>query len=216
MRLRDEVSGLYGIADADFRPEVPLDRKVRWFLDGGARVVQVRMKRASARELFEAARGAVQLCRGRARVVVNDRPDVALAAGADGVHVGDEDLPVALVRRIVGPERLVGATVRTLESARQAAADGADYVGYGPVFATSTKQVPAELRGLDGLSAVARGSPIPVVAIAGLTVENAAEAARAGAAAAAVVSDVLGAADPVARARELVFQFARGAAEASR
>ncbi len=209
MTPRQRIRGLYGIADAGVRPEVPLAEKVRWFLEGGSPVIQVRMKSAPARLLLEEARQAMALCSGRALVLVNDRPDVVLAAEADGVHVGDEDLPVALVRKLVGPDRIVGATVRTLEEARRAAEEGADYVGFGPVFATSTKKVSAEVRGLEMLARVARGSPIPVVAIAGIGLENAASVARAGASAAAVVSDVLLAADPVAQARAIAREFER-------
>ena len=216
MRAGGRVEGLYGIADGGFRPEIPIEQKVRGFLDGGAGVVQVRLKSASARELWEAVCRAVELARGRARVVVNDRPDVALAARADGVHVGDEDLPVALVRRIVGPDMLLGVTVRSVEQALQAARDGADYVGFGPIFATSTKSVGAPPQGLAALERVVAACPIPVVAIAGITLERAAEIARTGAAGAAVVADVLGAEDPVERARAFSAEFAAAASKGRR
>lgn len=204
------IQGLYGIADAGYRPDVPVHLKVRMFLDGGAAVVQVRLKDRPARELLEAARRALDLARGKALIIVNDRPDVALAAGADGVHVGAEDLPVSEVRRIVGPSLIVGATARTLLEARAAIADGADYVGFGPIYPTGTKALAVEARGLGVLAEVAKGLGAPVVAIGGITLERAEEVARAGAAAVAVVSDVLGAKDPTARAREFAQAVARG------
>lgn len=210
MSLRDRIRGLYGIADAQFKPELSLAQKLCAFADGGASCVQVRDKGAGARALFEAAKEAMAQVGSRVVVLVNDRPDVALAAGAHGVHVGAEDLPVAQVRRLVGPERIVGATVRTLAEARAALAEGADYVGFGPVFPTSTKALPVEARGLSMLAEVARGAGLPVVAIGGIGAGNAAAVAAAGAAAGAVVSDVLGAADPVAQARRFAAEFARG------
>jgi len=209
------IQGLYGIADLGFRTELPLRLKIEAFLAGGASVVQVRAKDRSARELLAAARLAIELAGGKALVVVNDRPDVALAAGADGVHVGAEDLPVAEVRRVVGPQMIVGATARTLVDARAAIAAGADYVGFGPVFPTSTKELAVEARGLRMLAEVVRGLGAPVVAIGGITLERAEEVSRAGVAAVAVVSDVRGAADPAQRARSFVEAVARGQALAS-
>ncbi len=209
MDVRD-IRGLYGIADADFRPELPLSAKVAAFLEGGSRVIQLRMKSRPARELYEAALEARAQLRGRVLLLVNDRPDVALAAGADGVHVGAEDLPVDVVRRIVGPRMILGATARTFEGARRAVAAGADYVGFGPVFTTTTKSIPVPERGLSLLAEVAAGLGAPVVAIGGIDLARAAAVAKAGAAAAAVISDVLGAADPVAQAKAFMRAFEEG------
>ncbi|HEY3449442.1 MAG TPA: thiamine phosphate synthase [Myxococcales bacterium] len=208
------IQGLYGIADLGYRADLPLRLKIEAFLAGGASVVQVRAKERPARELLAAARLALELAAGRALVIVNDRPDVAMVAGADGVHVGAEDLPVAEVRRIVGPQMIVGATARTLVEARAALAAGADYVGFGPVFPTSTKELAVEARGLPMLAEVVRGLGAPVVAIGGITLERAEEVARAGAAAVAVVSDVLGATHPADRARLFAEAVARGQSQA--
>lgn len=197
------LRGLYGIVDAGFRPEIPLSAKLEAFVAGGAGVVQLRMKGAGSRALYDAAVAAQAWIAGRASLIVNDRPDIALAAGADGVHVGEEDLPVAEARRVLGTGKILGATVRTLEQARRAAEDGADYVGFGPMFATDTKTIDVAPRSLAMLKEVASGIGIPVVAIGGITLENAPAIAAAGASAIAVVSDVLGAADPIARARAL-------------
>ena len=130
-------------------------------------------------------------------VLVNDRVDVALAAGAHGVHIGQGDLPCAAVRRLVGSSLIVGVSCKTAEQAVAAARAGADYVGVGAVYPTNTKD--SKAIGVDGLAAVVRASPIPVVAIGGLKAHNVAPAMQAGAAGVAVVT-ALFAADDIAAA----------------
>lgn len=207
------LHGIYALADPAVRPDVPLPELCARLARGGAAVVQIRWKGAGAGELLAAARAALPLVRAAgAALVINDRPDVALLAGADGVHVGADDLPISEVRKLAGGRLAVGATVRDLEGARAAAAAGADHVGFGPVFETATKVVDAAPRGLARLREVAAGSPVPVVAIAGIGLHNVADVAAAGAACAAVCSDALRAADVEARTRALVEAFARGAA----
>lgn len=210
-----QIDGLYGLADPGIRGDLPVVDLCVALARGGARTVQIRWKAAGARELLEAARAAKEALRPfGARLVVNDRPDVALLAGADGVHVGAEDLPVEEVRRLVGDALFVGATVRDVEGARAAARAGADYVGFGPVFPTSSKVVDAAPRGLDALKEVVRLSPVPVVAIAGIGLENIGQVAATGAAAAAVGSAALGRDGGTAaiaeRARALVAAFHAG------
>lgn len=199
------MAGLYAILSEDPRGIAPLARAA---FAGGASTVQIRLKTAGSGELLRAVEAAVTLRAGL--VIVNDRADIAAMADADGVHLGDEDIPTPDARALVGPERLIGRTCRTLESARQAIAEGADYVGFGPVFATRTKVVDAEPRGLETLAAVARGLGAPVVAIAGIGLENIAAVARAGARAAAVASDLFGQGDVAGRARALATAFASG------
>jgi thiamine-phosphate pyrophosphorylase len=179
-------------------------------LDGGARAVQLRLKEAPAGAVLEAARRVVALARGRALVIVNDRADLAVLAGADGVHVGDEDLPVAEARAVVGPDLLVGRSTRTLEDGRAALAAGADHVGFGPVFATATKSIAASPRGLPMLREVAAGLAAPVVAIGGIGLSTIGEVATAGAACAAVIGDLFGDPDPRARAAALAAAFEAG------
>lgn len=204
-------SGIYGLCDDTVRPDLPIERQAALLLEGGLRVLQLRLKRAGAREAVAACRAAAALCRAQgALCLVNDRVDWALLSGADGVHVGDEDLPPEDARRLLGPERVVGVTARDAAMARAAAAAGADYAGVGPVFATSTKQVNAPVLGLERLSAIARESPLPVVAISGVGLSNVAEVAAAGAQMAAVVSDLLRAQDIPARARALRERFESG------
>jgi thiamine-phosphate pyrophosphorylase len=177
---------------------------------GGARVVQVRLKAAPAGAVLEAARRVVALAAGRALVIVNDRADLALLSGADGVHLGDEDLPAAEARRLLGPGLLVGRTTRTLDEARAALAEGADHVGFGPIFATRSKPLAVPPRGLDGLAEVTRALAAPVVAIGGIGPDTIAGVARAGAACAAVIEAVCGAKDPAAAAALLAAAFEAG------
>ncbi len=180
-------------------------------LDGGASVVQVRLKTTPAGPFLAIARKVVELGRGRALVLVNDRPDVAFLAGADGVHVGDEDLPPSDARRIVGEELLVGRTCRTLEEARTALADGADHVGFGPLFGSESKALAVPPRGLAMLREVTAALPAPVVAIGGITLDTIREVAAAGAAAAAVIHDLFARGDVRERARMLAGAFAAAA-----
>ncbi len=202
------LRGLYAIVG----DEDPVGR-ARLAVEGGAGVVQVRMKAAAAGTVLAASREIVALCRGRALVVVNDRADLALLAGADGVHVGDDDLPAGEVRRIVGPAMLVGRSTRTLAEARAAIAAGADHVGFGPMFSTRTKEIAATPRGLDALGEVAGALGAPVVAIGGITLETVGDVARAGAAAAAVIEDLFSRGDVRARAALLADRFAGGAGD---
>jgi thiamine-phosphate pyrophosphorylase len=199
------LRGLYAIVG----DEDPIGR-ARLAVEGGAGVVQVRMKSSPAGAVLAAAREIVAHSRGRAIVIVNDRADLAVLAGADGLHVGDDDLPTAEARRIIGPAMLLGRSTRTLAEARAAIAAGADHVGFGPMFSTRTKEIAAEPRGLDALREVAGALGAPVVAIGGITLETVGDVARAGAAAAAVIEDLLSRGDVRVRAALLAARFAEG------
>ncbi len=175
-------------------------RAPRW--PAGAPVVQVRAKGGTDRELLDVRAGRSSLlCRaGRARLsIVNDRVDVALAAGADGTHLGADDLPVAAVRRIAGPDHLIGGTARDPVRAAELVAAGADYLGVGPAFATSTKDGLPDPLGPAGVGAVAAAVDVPVIAIGGVTVDRVPALLAAGAHGVAVVAAVSDAADPAPR-----------------
>lgn len=178
---------------------------VRAALAGGAPVVQVRTKTGSDRSRYAFAREVMLLCRAAgALCIVNDRVDLALAAGADGTHVGADDLPVDVVRRIAGPGHLVGGTARDPRRAAELVAAGADYLGVGPAFATSTKDGLPDPIGPAGVAAVAAAVAVPVIAIGGVTAGRAAVLRAAGAHGVAVVSAVSAAPDPAAAARALL------------
>jgi thiamine-phosphate pyrophosphorylase len=136
-------------------------------------------------------------------LIVNDRLDVALAC-AQGVHVGQDDLPCAEVRRLAGERLIVGVSVSTPEEARRAEAEGASYLGVSPIFATPTKTDTPPATGLAGLAAIRRATHLPLVGIGGVNVRNAAEVIRAGADGVAVVSAIMSADDPASSARELL------------
>lgn len=177
-------------------------------LRGGARAVQLRDKDASARDLVAGAERLGRLCRDyEALLFVNDRVDVALAAGAHGVHLGPDDLPVAAARSWAPRGFLVGASCDDPETARRAEVEGADYIGCGAVFPTATKDVGDEAIGTGRLDQVARAVSIPVVGIGGVTPDNSGEIAGTAAAGCAVVGAVMTADDPERAARALIAPF---------
>ena len=177
---------------------------VRAALEGGADAVQIRDKSSTAYNLSLVSSEIQPLARKfGAAFFVNDRVDVALLTGADGVHVGQDDLPAREARRLLPRPRLIGVSAGTPEEARRAEREGADYVGVGPVFATATKPDAGEPLGLDRLAAIAAAVGIPVVAIGGITQDNVASVFAAGASGAAVVSAVVAADDITAAARAI-------------
>jgi thiamine-phosphate pyrophosphorylase len=169
-------------------------------LAAGADTIQVRVTdAASDRDAFDLATRVVDLCRShQVTCLVNDRLHIALAVGADGGHVGAEDLPVLAARRVLGPHAVLGATARDPETARRAVADGATYLGVGPAYPTSTKDGLPDPIGPAGIAAVARAVPVPVIAIGGVTAGTVAELRGAGAHGVAVVGAVSDAPDPAA------------------
>lgn len=201
---------LYLVADADYAAGRDLAALVGAAVAGGVTVVQLRAKSLAGRALVElgyALRRA--LAATGVPLVVNDRVDVAIACGAAGVHLGQEDLPVRLARALLGPEGTVGVSVNTPEEARRAEAEGADYVGAGPAFATATKATDLPVLGPEGIGRIKGAVRIPVVAIGGIGPENVAGLARAGADGIAVVSAVLGAPDARLAAEALRRAFGR-------
>ena len=174
-------------------------------LSAGAPVVQVRSKDGTDRELHDLAERVARLCDAAgALCLVDDRPDVALAVGAGGTHLGAHDLPMAAARRVVGPDHVLGGTAREPGLARALVAQGASYLGVGPTFATSTKTgLPGPL-GPAGVGAVAAAVDVPVIAIGGITVEAVPELRAAGVHGVAVVAAVSEAADPAAATSRLL------------
>ena len=165
----------------------------------GAPLIQVRTKTGTDRDRVAlAALLTRRIQAGGALALINDRVDMALVVGADGVHLGADDLPVADARHLLGPEAIVGATARTPADGRRAVASGATYLGVGPAYATATKIGLPEPMGADGVAAVAAAVPVPVVAIAGVTVACVPELLAVGAHGVAVVGAVFAADDPAA------------------
>jgi thiamine-phosphate pyrophosphorylase len=195
----------------DTRPGAEVLSVVSAGLAGGVDTVQVRAEDAICdRDAYELTLRVLALCaESGATCLVNDRLHIALAAGAHGAHVGADDLPVAVARRVLGPTAILGATARSPAAARQAVTDGASYLGVGPAFATSTKDgLPAPI-GPAGIQAVTQAVAVPVIAIGGVTVDRVAELLAAGATGVAVVGALSNAEDPAAAAADFVLALAR-------
>ncbi len=171
---------------------------------GGVTLVQLREKTASTRTFIEQARVLKRLLAPlRVPLLINDRIDVALAAGADGAHVGQQDMPVALARQLLGPVAIIGLSITELDQVRDRDVELADYLGVGPIFAQSTKLDATPPLGLDGLAEIRRATGKPIVAIGGVSAANANAVRSAGADGIAVVSAIMGADDPRAAAAAL-------------
>lgn len=172
-------------------------------LAGGVTLVQYRAKAAASRVMYHVAVQLKGLCdKYQVPLIINDRLDLAQAVGAAGVHLGQEDLPCAVARRILGTDYVIGVSAHNPEEAVQAAADGADYLGCGAVFGTATKQNVAKL-GLAKLQAIRQAVALPMVGIGGINVDNYAEVLSAGAEGAAIVSGILAQDDIAATVRRL-------------
>jgi thiamine-phosphate pyrophosphorylase len=177
-------------------------------LRGGARILQLRLKAASSRDLLAAARALRGLTRDAgALLIVNDRADIARAADADGVHLGQDDLPPAAARAILGSRSLVGVSTHDVAQARAAAAAGADYLGVGPVFTTSTKPDALAARGIALVRAVREAVTVPLVAIGGITPDAAAGVRAAGADAVAMIGALVRAGDVEGAVRDTLARF---------
>ncbi len=210
------LSGFYAILDLKGNDDTEadlLERRGAELLAASPCCLQLRAKPWGAARMAAAARRILPLCRvAGVPFCMNDRLDVALAVEADVVHVGQEDLPLHDVKRVlaaVGRTMRVGVSTHTMAQAEAAVAAGADYIGCGPVFGTSTKENPDQVVGLEELRRVAAWSPVPVVAIGGITRETVGNVARTGAHAAAVIADVKRAIDPTAAGMMISAAFTR-------
>jgi thiamine-phosphate pyrophosphorylase len=174
-------------------------------LDGGARMVQLRRKTASGLELYEWAVRIQELCRQRDAIfIVNDRIDIALAMHADGVHLGQEDLPASAARSLLGPDAIIGVSVSSVAEAQQASLDGANYIGVGHIFPTFSKEKLTPPLGTESISQIGKAAGLPVVAIGGIGSGNVLDVIKAGASGIAVISAVSGADNPTEATRDLV------------
>ena len=166
-------------------------------IQGGADTIQFRHKTGSTRELIRIAQEMSAICtQHNIPLIVNDRADVALAVGANGTHFGQDDMPVGIGRRILTSETIIGASARTEEKILEAISEGADYIGYGPIYSTSSKADAEQPKGLDRLHKMCQIAECPVIAIGGITLDTAADVIQAGAYGIAVISAVCGQSDP--------------------
>lgn len=194
---------LYLCTDRKLMSTNTLEEAVEQAILGGCSLIQLREKQSSSREFFEMAKRIKAITdRYRVPLIINDRIDIALAVDAAGVHLGQEDIPAKEARRIMGEEKVIGVSARTVELARKAVEDGADYLGVGAMFATNTKGN-AKVIGKEKLKEIRAAVSIPIVAIGGINHSNAAQLVDIGINGLAVVSSVIGASDIQAAARKM-------------
>jgi thiamine-phosphate pyrophosphorylase len=202
---------LYLVTDRNLAQGRPVSEVVRQAVRGGVTVVQLREKDAPGRFFLEEARRLKELlAEYRVPLIINDRVDVALAADADGVHLGQDDLPLEAGRALLGPDKVIGISVSTVTEAEAAAAGGADYLGVSAIFATPTKTDTPPPVGLEGVARLRAVVNLPLVGIGGLNPTNAAAVIRAGCDGIAVVSAIMAAPDPEQAARDLRREVQRG------
>lgn len=211
MKISPDKLRLYAVTDRTWLGKESLEEAVEAALRGGITILQLREKQAPHEELVKTAMRLKPLCRRYGvPLIINDDVEAALEADADGVHVGQEDMAVAEARRILGPEKIIGASAHNREEALEAQRQGADYLGSGAVFGSSTKKDATTLS-REELTAVCRAVSIPVAAIGGITEENCLELAGTGVSGIAVVSALFAAADKeeaAARLRALAEKIA--------
>lgn len=203
-RLVSLPSPLYAILDPTQTKGRAWLSVLQELLRGGVRLIQLRVKEMTANEFFRLAQETSELTRAAGSLlIVNDRVDIALAAQADGVHLGQEDLPLAVARKLMG-ERLIGVSTHDLAQAKEAEHGGADYIGFGPIFGSTTKNTGYSPRGLQMLQEIREAVRVPVVAIGGISENNITQVWESGADAAAMISDLIGAEDVAEKVRRLL------------
>jgi thiamine-phosphate pyrophosphorylase len=204
MKLQKIDYSLYLVTDRGLAKGRATLEIVRAAVEGGVTCVQLREKECSTREFIEQALAVNEFLKERGvPLIINDRVDVALAVAADGVHLGQTDMPLKAARKILGDSMIIGISAESPEDAVEAERGGADYLGISPIYATPTKTDTAPPLGLEGLRAIREAVKLPLVGIGGLNRDNAAEVIRSGGTGVAVVSAIAAAGDPAAAARSL-------------
>lgn len=199
------LNGIYTILDPTAANGRPLTDVLRWACDGGGRLFQYRDKQATAMEVYRTGLALRELAGTLgACFIVNDRCDLALALDADGVHLGQDDLPVPMARTLLGPDRLIGVSTHRPAQVTQATLEGADYLGYGPIFRTATKSDHEPVVGIEGLRQARGLTLLPLFAIGGIKLDAVASIKAVGADGVAVISAIVGAADVVKAVRGFV------------
>jgi len=199
-----KIGRLHLLTDVVLQSRFSHEDLARLGIAGGADTIQLREKGGSTRHMIEVAKGMAAVCRqAGVSFIVNDRIDVALASEADGVHLGQSDFPIPLARRLLGEDKLIGGSAATLDEAESCLAEGADYVGFGPVYPTTSKGDAGPVSGREVLRQVVETIPLPIIAIGGVTTEKVLEVMKAGAYGIAVISAVCCQIDPEGATRAL-------------
>ena len=187
---------LYGIVDTGYVTRDRLAEMTRFLIQGGVDLIQLRAKRESSDEILVMARELAPICRqAGVPLILNDHPELVQEAGADGAHVGQDDLSVGEARRLAGPEAIIGKSTHSMKQAVEAAAETPDYIGFGPLFATPTKPDYAPI-GTEQIRQMHSLLPIPIFCIGGIKLSNLPEVMNAGAQRVVIVSDLLNSKDP--------------------
>ena len=206
----EKVGVLHVITNTTIQSRFTHAQLAEMAIGGGADTVQFRQKAGKTRDLLKAAQEVQGICaRHGVPLIVNDRADIALAVGSAGVHFGQDDLPIAVGRKLFPPDSIIGASAQTEEKIMEAIAEGANYIGFGPIRQTSSKPDAEAPKGLDALARMCEIAPCPVIAIGGITVEDVYDVIRAGAHGVAVISAVCGEPDPPAATQRLVAEIHR-------
>ena len=184
------ISGLYAIIDSSYISLEAAGECAELLAAGGAWLVQLRAKGSGSAAMLKAAQNIRKALSGKAVFMVNDRVDIALLSGAEGVHLGQEDIPLKEARRLM-PSSIIGVSTHNIEEAKRAEGEGADYISFGPIFPTVTKKDADAPKGVKRLREVASKVDLPVVAIGGITIENARQVMETGASSVAVISEIL-------------------------
>ena len=200
-----KIGRLHVITDTELQNRFSHLELARMAISGGADTIQFRQKEGSTRKMIESARAIKNLCTNAGTTfIVNDRLDVAIASDSDGVHLGQDDFPIPLAREILGDNKIIGGSAVRLEEAQKCLEEGADYIGFGPVYPTTSKEDAGPVTGLDLMKEVIDKVPLPLIAIGGVNDKNTPEVMRAGAYGIAVISAVCCQRNPEQAARELV------------
>jgi thiamine-phosphate diphosphorylase len=199
-----QLPPLYAILDPEQTRGRPAEHVLARLLEAGVSILQLRVKSLPPVDFLELAKDARTATRAHdCKLIINDRIDIALACHADGVHLGQDDLPLSTGRALMG-EKIVGISTHNLDQAHAAERNGADYIGFGPMFGSATKVTGYEARGLEMLQQIRRAVKLPIVAIGGITEKNVREVWQAGADSAAIISDILHDDDPGVKALRIL------------
>lgn len=189
--MQKRIGRLHVLTDTVLQSRFSHVELTRLAIAGGADTIQFRQKAGATREMIETARQLKQICSdASAAFIVNDRIDVAIASGADGVHLGQDDFPIPLARELLGQSRIIGGSAATLEEAQKCLSEEVDYIGFGPVYPTTSKEDAGPVSGISLLKQAVEAIPLPIIVIGGVTAENTPEVIQAGAYGIAVISAV--------------------------
>ena len=206
-----KIGKLHVLTDTVFQSRFSHPELAGLAIRGGADTIQYRQKSGSTREMIRIAAQMKQVCSDHGvPLIVNDRVDVAIAAGADGVHLGQDDFPIPLARELLGQEMIIGASASNIGEVEKCLLDGADYVGFGPVYPTTSKDDAGSIKGIDNLVQVVKAVPLPIIAIGGISLDNISEILWTGVHGIAVISSVCCQEDPEQATKALHQMLHRG------